>query len=173
MQLKIFIPLCLILFGCSMFQVKSKGLNDESFPDYDKPESQFAMLEVMTMATGYLDDYINEYIVFEGYYSGIFQDPHLLYNGRKRTATDMQSVYVRNQKHGKKNVRVVYPDSHELDVRHLTQLNRLRSRLKVFAYVLPPGKLVFLKNGKPFRSFDETLIWLIHVDVVFDDGIHL
>lgn len=70
----------------------------------------------------------------------------------------MQSFYVREQKHSVQHVRVVYPDVQKEDVRAIVPLNRHRSRLKVFAYVLPPGQHVVLKNGKLFRSFDETLI---------------
>ena len=118
------------------------------------------------------NDHKNKYIVFEGYYSGIIPDPLLDYKGQKRVIKDMQSFYVRENKHSHQYVRVVYPDVHEEDVRAIVSLNRHRSRLKVFSYVLPPGKTAVLKNGKRFRSFDETLIWLINVVITFDDGIH-
>jgi hypothetical protein len=109
---------------------------------------------------------------FEGYYSGIIPDPPIDYKGRKKVAKDMQSFYVRELKHSVRHVRVVYPDVHEEDVKAIVPLNRHRSRLKVFAYVIPPGQPAVLKNGKQFRPFDETLIWLINVVITFDDGIH-
>ena len=164
--------LIILIFGCSMSQVNSTFVNNYALPDYRKPENQFVQLDFFTMSSDLINDHKSNYIVFEGYYSGIIPDPPLDYKGRKRVIKDMQSFYVRERKHSYMYARVVYPDAHEEDVRAIVPLNRHRSRLKVFAYVLPPGQSAVLKNGKLFRSFDETLIWLINVVITFDDGIH-
>ena len=171
-SLAILTPLIFIVFGCSMHHVDSNVTNDYAIPDYHKSESKYVPLDFFTMTSDFINDHKNKYIVFEGYYSGIIPDPPLDYKGRKRVIKDMQSFYVREKKHSHQYVRVVCPDIHEEDVRAIIPLNRHRSRLKVFAYVLPPGEHAVLKNGKLFRSFDETLIWLINVVVTFDDGIH-
>lgn len=170
--LAIFTPLIIMIFGCSMSQLNSNVANNYALPDYHKPDSQFVPLDFFTMTSDFINDHKRKYIVFEGYYSGIMPDPPLDYKGRKRVTKDMQSFYVREQKHSVNYVRVVYPDAHEEDVRTIVPLNRHRSRLKVFAYVLPPGQPAVLKNGNLLRSFDETLIWLINVVITFDDGIH-
>ena len=171
-SLAILTPLIIIIFGCSTYQVNSNITNNYAFPDYHKPESKYVTLDFFTMTSDFINDHKKKYIVFEGYYSGIIPDPLLDYKGQKRVIKDMQSFYVRENKHSHQYVRVVYPDVHEEDVRAIVSLNRHRSRLKVFSYVLPPGKTAVLKNGKRFRSFDETLIWLINVVITFDDGIH-
>lgn len=171
-SLAILTPLIIIIFGCSTYQVNSNVTNDYALPDYRKPESEYVPLDFFTMTSDFINDYKNKYIVFEGYYSGLIPDPPLDYKGQKKVIKDMQSLYVREKKHSRHYVRVVYPDVHEEDMRAIVPLNRHRSRLKVFAYVLPPGRPAVLKNGKLFRSFDETLIWLINVVITFDDGIH-
>lgn len=170
--LTLLVPLIILISGCSAKQFNSSFENGYTVPDYHRPESQYADLDFLTMTSDFINDHKSRYIVFEGYYSGIFPDPPLDYKGRKRAIKDMQSFYVREQKHSARHVRVVYPDAHEEDVKAIVPLNRHRSRLKVFAYVLPPGKPAVLKNGKRFRPFDETLIWLIDVVITFDDGIH-
>ncbi len=164
--------LIIMTFGCSMSKVNSTVANNFSLPDYHKPDSQFVPLDFFTMTSDSINDHKRKYIVFEGYYSGIIPDPPLNYKGRKRVTKDVQSFYVREQKHSVRHVRIIYPDAHEKDVKAIVPLNRHRSRLKVFACVLPPGQPAVLKNGKLFRPFDETLIWLIKVVITFDDGIH-
>ncbi len=121
-----------------MSQVNSNVANNYALPDYHKPESQFVPLDFFTMTSDFINDHKSKYIVFEGYYSGIIPDSPLDYRGRKRVVKDIQSLFVREQKHSVKHVRVVYPDVHEQDVKAIVPLNRHRSRLKVFAYVLPP-----------------------------------
>lgn len=170
--LTLLVLLVIMVSSCSTTQLNSDVVDNYSLPDYYQPESQFVDLDFLTMTSDFINDHKRRYIVFEGYYSGIFPDPPLDYKGRKRVIKDMQSFYVREQKHSTRHVRIVYPDAHEEDVKAIVPLNRHRSRLKVFAYVLPPGETVVLKNGKRFRSFDETLIWLINVVITFDDGIH-
>lgn len=170
--LKLVLPFIIIIAACSTSQVNLETENYGTVPDYDKPESQFVQLNFFSLTSDLLNDHKCEYIVFEGFYSGIFPDPVFNYKNQKQKATDMGSFYVREQKHSPHHVRVVYPDSHKEDVRPLEPINRLRSRVKVFAYVLPPGQSAVLKNGKRFRPFEETLIWLIRVDITFDDGIH-
>ena len=169
--LAIFVSLIIIIFGCSLSQTNSNLENAYVFPDYHTPKSQFVPLDFFTILSA-IDDHHSKYIVIEGHYSGIIPDPLLDYNGRKRVTKNMQSLHVRESKHSVNRVRIVYPDIHKEDVRALVPLNRHRSRIKVFAYVLPPGETAVLKNGKLFRSFDETLIWLIDVVITFDDGIH-
>ncbi len=132
-----------MIFACSMSQVNSNVANNYEFPDYHKPESQFVPLDFFTMTSDFINDHKSKYIVFEGYYSGIFLDPPLDYKGRKKVAKDMQSFYVREQKHSVKHVRVVYSDVQKEDVRAIVPLNRHRSRLKVFAYVLLLDSLLF------------------------------
>ncbi len=171
--LLIYIFLTVMVTGCSTFQRNTHDIPHEPIPDYNKPEAQFAAVDFFTISAGLINDHPGEYIVFEGYYSGIMHDPILYYKGRKRRAKDMQAFHVRKKKHSVRNVRIIYHDAQEKEVGKLATLNRMRTRLKVFAYVLPPGKPAVLKNGKPFRSFDETLIWLIRVEVLFDGGIYI
>ena len=172
MLLIIITPLILMNSGCVMTQLCLSLANNYTHPDYHEPENEFVSLDFFTLTSDFINDHKGKYIVFEGYYSGIIPDPPLAYKGPKKVAKDMQSFYIREQKHSRNYVRVVYPDAHEEYVREIVALNRHRTRLKVFAYVLPPGQPPVLKNGNRFRPFDETLIWLINVVITFDDGIH-
>ncbi|MCP4683049.1 MAG: hypothetical protein GY864_12005 [Desulfobacterales bacterium] len=170
--LAIFSLLIILIFACSIPQINSNSAKNYALIDPTNPEIQFVPLDFSLMTSGLIDDHTSKYIVFEGYYSGIFQDPYFDYNGRKRVMKDMQSFYIRERKHSVNRIRVVYHDVQENDVRALVPLNRIRSRIKVFAYVLPSGQQVVLRNGKLSRSFDETVIWLIKIIITFDDGIH-
>lgn len=167
------VALVLPLFsGCFVSQINTSDVKASAAPDYRAPQSRFIQLDFFTMTSDFINDYGGKYIVFEGYYSGIVSSPHLVAGGLTEAANDMQSFYIREEKHSRNYVRVVYPNAHQEDVKEIVFLNRHRSRLRVFAYVLSSGQPARLRNGELFRPFEETLIWLVKVDITFDDGIH-
>lgn len=161
-----------LVCGCTGWPTDSGSEDGIGRPDYRLPESSFAPLGFDDLAMDAVDDHAGRYILFEGYYSGIVPDPPLVYKGRKKVAKDLQAFYLREEKHSRTYVRVVYPDVHAEDVKAIIPLNRHRSQLKVFAYVLSSQERAALKNGKRLRPFDEPLVWLIRVEITFDDGIH-
>lgn len=167
---------CLVLIGAVCLTVgcaAPQGPAGSPPIVYDPPPDAFERPDFMQIATDWIEDLQGRYVVFEGYYSGIVHDPPLYRGKRRKAAKDLRAFYVREAKHSKHYARVVYHDSQEAQVRPLEPLNRHRSQLQVFAYVLPSGVRPVLPSGRRLRAHGEPLLWLLRVEITFDDGIHV
>jgi hypothetical protein len=103
-------------------------------PDYDTPENSFVAADFNKLGSEFLDDYANQYVVFNANYQ-LHQAGALI--GRALHG-DMMTALFTSPSSGKRAEAVWHVDDRELG-RPFLELKQ-GARVKIYGYVLPSGK---------------------------------
>jgi len=158
------------LVGCEAIQTPSgpKAAGSPKMPpDYDLPESQFATAKFNTLASEFLDEYVGQYVVFEGRYMHHDQGALVWSEGRPQALHDFMTVMIGAPATSDgiatpRTVNVLWAvDDRELGRPFLNL--QLNAPLKIYAYVLPANKQARVKSRQDrfMRGFPVPVVLLV------------
>jgi hypothetical protein len=133
-------------------------------PDYDAPETQFVEADFNTLASEFIDEYANQYVIVRGRFASHHQGAMMIdrSTGRPVTYRDIMSAQFHSAELTPRSLSVIWSEQDRELGRPFLNV-KAGAPMKIYGYVLPAGRPYHIQSRKDlrFNGFPATTILLI------------
>jgi hypothetical protein len=133
-------------------------------PDYDAPDSQFVEADFNTLASEFIDEYANQYVIVRGRFAShqqgvLLTDPQ---TGRYVSYGDVMSATITSPESLTRHLRVIWSVQDRELGRPFLNL-KMHAPVKIFGYVVPAQTAWYMQSRKDvyFTGIPATTVVLI------------